>query len=194
MKKVTVTFLSLILLGVLSAFAPAEGTYTVVTNASQLKWTGYHLAKSYEHNGNVKIKSGSLSVADGKINSGEFIIDMTTISNNDLTDAKDNTKLVNHLKSDDFFNAKKFPEAKVVVKKSEPTVSGLKVTADLTIRGITKTIEFDATLKDQDASMIEATADLKIKRTDFQVMYGWKVENAMLSDEFRMEVKLVAKK
>ncbi|MBK7652054.1 MAG: YceI family protein [Flammeovirgaceae bacterium] len=89
----------------------------VVTNASQLKWTGYHLAKSYEHNGNVKIKSGSLSVADGKINSGEFIIDMTTISNNDLTDAKDNTKLVNHLKSDDFFNAKKFPEAKVVVKK-----------------------------------------------------------------------------
>ncbi|MBK7652055.1 MAG: YceI family protein [Flammeovirgaceae bacterium] len=73
-------------------------------------------------------------------------------------------------------------------------MSGLKVTADLTIRGITKTIEFDATLKDQDASMIEATADLKIKRTDFQVMYGWKVENAMLSDEFRMEVKLVAKK
>ncbi len=194
MKKVTVTFLSMMLLGALAAFAPADSTYTVVTNASQLKWTGYHLAKSYEHNGNVKIKSGSLSVADGKINSGEFIIDMTTISNNDLTDTKDNTKLVNHLKSDDFFNAKKFPEAKVVVKKSEATASGLKVTADLTIRGITKTIEFDATLKDQDASMIEATADLKIKRTDFQVMYGWKVENAMLSDEFRMEVKLVAKK
>ncbi len=194
MKKVTVTFLSLILLGVLSAFAPAEGTYTVVTNASQLKWTGYHLAKSYEHNGNVKIKSGSLSVADGKINSGEFIIDMTTITNNDLTDTKDNTKLVNHLKSDDFFNAKKFPEATVVIKKSEPTASGIKVTADLTIRGITKTIEFEATLKDQDANMIEATADLKIKRTDFQVMYGWKVENAMLSDEFRMEVKLLAKK
>jgi len=194
MKKATVTFLSLILLGALSAFAPAEGTYTVVTNASQLKWTGYHLAKSYEHNGNVKIKSGSLSVADGKINSGEFIIDMSTITNNDLTDTKDNTKLVNHLKSDDFFNAKKFPDAKVVIKKSELTDSGLKVTADLTIRGITKTIEFDATLKDQDANVIEAMADLKIKRTDFQVMYGWKVENAMLSDEFRMEVKLLAKK
>ncbi len=194
MKKVTTAFLSLILVGVLSAFAPAEGTYTVVTNASQLKWTGYHLAKSYEHNGNVKIKSGSLSIAEGKINSGEFIIDMNTITNNDLTDTKDNAKLVNHLKSDDFFYAKKFPEAKVIIKKSEPTGSGLRVTADLTIRGITKTIEFDATLKDQDANTIEATADLKIKRTDFQVMYGWKIENAMLSDEFRMEVKLVAKK
>lgn len=194
MKKLTLTFLSIILLGALSAFAPADGSYTVITNASQLKWTGYHLAKSYEHNGNVKIKSGNLSIADGKISSGEFLIDMTSITNNDLTDTKNNAKLVNHLKSDDFFNAKKFPEAKVVIKKSEPSGSGLKVTADLTIRGITKTIEFDATLKDQDANLVEATADLKIKRTDFQVMYGWKIENAMLSDEFRMEVKLVVKK
>jgi polyisoprenoid-binding protein YceI len=194
MKKVTFTFLSIILLGALSAFAPADGTYTVVTSASQLKWTGYHLAKSYEHNGNVKVKSGSLSVAEGKISSGEFIIDMNTITNNDLTDTKDNTKLVNHLKSDDFFNVKKFPEAKVVIKKSERSGAGLKVTADLTIRGITKTIEFDATLKEQDANLVEATADIKIKRTDYEVMYGWKIENAMLSDEFRMEVKLVAKK
>ncbi|MDZ7646588.1 MAG: hypothetical protein U5K54_05080 [Cytophagales bacterium] len=46
----------------------------------------------------------------------------------------------------------------------------------------TKTIEFDGnSWKDQDTNLVEATADLKIKRTDFQVMYGWKVENAMLS-------------
>jgi len=193
MKKVTVTFFSIILVSILAAFAPADSTYTVIGNESQLKWTGYHLAKSYEHSGNVNIKSGKLSVANGRINSGEFVIDMTTITNNDLKDAKDNTKLMNHLKSDDFFNVKKFPEAKLVIKKSEPSGSGLKVTGDLTIRGITKSIEFDATLKELADNRIEATADLTIQRTDFEVMYGWKIENAMLSGEFRMEVKLIAK-
>jgi len=193
MKKVKVTFFSIILVSILAAFAPADSTYTVIGNESQLKWTGYHLAKSYEHSGNVNIKSGKLSVANGRINSGEFVIDMTTITNNDLKDAKDNTKLVNHLKSDDFFNVKKFPEAKLVIKKSEPSGSGLKVTGDLTIRGITKSIEFDATLKELADNRIEATADLTIQRTDFEVMYGWKIENAMLSGEFRMEVKLIAK-
>jgi polyisoprenoid-binding protein YceI len=194
MKKATVSLFSIVLVSILSAFTAADGTYTVVSNESQLKWTGYHLAKSYEHNGNVKIKSGKLTVANGRINSGNFVIDMTTISNNDLTDAKDNAKLVNHLKSDDFFNVKKFPEASLVIKKSEPSANGLKVTGDLTIRGITKSIEFNATLKDLDNDRIEATADLIIQRTDFEVMYGWKIENAMLSGEFRMEVKLVARK
>lgn len=185
---VTLFFISL------SAFTPIDGSYTIVTNASQLKWTGYHLAKSYEHNGNVKIKSGSLAVADGKITSGEFVIDMTTISNNDLTDTKDNAKLVNHLKSDDFFNVKKFPEAKLVIKSSESSGSNLKVKADLTIRGITKPIEFGAVISEKEAGMLEANAELIIQRTDFEVMYGWKVENAMLSGEFKMEVRLVAKK
>ncbi|MFN3839777.1 MAG: YceI family protein [Cyclobacteriaceae bacterium] len=193
MKKIIAPFLSLVLVGLLAGFTPdySDGNYVVDTNASQLRWTGYHLAKSYEHNGFVKIKSGKFSVNDGKIISGEFIIDMNTITNSDLTSAKDNTKLVNHLKSNDFFNVAKFPEAKLVITKSEPAGSGLKVTGDLTIRGITKTIVFDATINDRGDNRIEATADLKIQRTDFQVMYGWKIENAILSGEFRMEVKLV---
>lgn len=193
MKKTVALFLALILVASLSSFKSntADGNYSVDTNTSQLKWTGYHLAKSYEHNGFVKIKSGKFSVGNDKITGGEFIIDMNSITNNDLTDAKDNAKLVNHLKSDDFFNVKKFPEAKLVIKKSEVAGTGLKVTGDLTIRGITKTIEFDATLKEVGTNRVEAIADLKIQRTDFQVMYGWKIENAMLSGEFRMEIKLV---
>lgn len=194
MSKLTSHLLLVIIFLSATAFLPLDDTYVVDTNASALKWTGYHLAKSYEHYGNVKIKSGKFAVSGGRIISGEFVIDMNTISNTDLTNAKDNTKLVNHLKSDDFFNVKKFPEAKLVIKNSEPNGANLKVTGDLTIRGITKTIDFDATLKENGNGQTEATADIKVQRTDFQVMYGWKVENAMLSGEFRMEVKLVGKK
>jgi polyisoprenoid-binding protein YceI len=193
MKKLT-SILSIVALLMFSAFNSADDFFAVDLNASELKWTGYHLAKSYEHQGNVKLKSGKISIAGNKITGGEFVIDMNTISNNDLTNAKENAKLVNHLKSTDFFNVKAFPEARLVIKKSEPTASGLAVTGDLTIRGITRQIEFVATLKEPEAEKIEVTATIVVQRTDFKVMYGWKVENAMLSGEFKMDVKLLAKK
>jgi len=48
----------------------------------------------------------------------------------------------NHLKSDDFFNAEKFPEMKFVSKSFD----GEKLVGDLTIRDITKEVTLDAEL------------------------------------------------
>ena len=180
-----------VLFMVFSAFEAAKDTFTVDQAESELKWTGYHLAKSYEHWGYVKLKSGTLNVTDGIITSGQFIIDMNSISNKDVEKEKENAKLVGHLKSDDFFAVKKFPEAKLVIKKSD--TSGKSV-GDLTIRGITKEIEFQTTVQESSSDKVVAVADIKVDRTDFKVMYGWKVENAILSNEFRMQVKIVAKK
>lgn len=194
MKKITFSLLLLAIVATFSAFAPVGATYSIDADASQLKWTGYHLAKSYEHTGFVKVKSGKLAVDKGAITSGEFVIDMATLTSTDVTDAEKNGKLVGHLKSADFFDVANNPEAKLVITKSFASSNGsLKTTGDLTIRGITKTIEFETVLT-ENGGQIVAIADLKIMRTDFNVMYGWKVENAMLSGEFRMEVKLVAKK
>lgn len=194
MKKITFSLLLLALVATFSAFAPVGTTYSVDAEASQLKWTGYHLAKSYEHTGFVKVKSGKIAVDKGTITSGEFVIDMTTLTSTDVADAEKNGKLVGHLKAADFFDVANNPEVKLIITKSTPSSNGsLKTTGDLTIRGITKTIEFETKLTES-ASQIEAIADLKIMRSDFNVMYGWKVENAIISGEFRMEVKLVAKK
>ncbi len=175
----------------LAAFKAVDGTYAINASQSKLKWTGYHLAKSYEHWGYVNLKSGSVTVKNGNITSGEFIIDMTTIANEDVESDKDSQKLDGHLKSDDFFAAEKYPEAKLVIKKidEEGQASG-----DLTIRDITKEIRFDIDIKEVSNSKIVAAADIKVDRTDFKVMYGWKLENAILSNEFRMEVQLVANK
>ena len=173
------------------SFRAAETSFNVDTSASQLKWTGYHLAKSYEHWGYVKLKSGKVNVENGKITSGEFVIDMISISNVDVEKEKDNEKLVGHLKSDDFFAVQSHPEARLVIKKSD--ASG-KTTGDLTIRGITKEIEFQTTVEEASGGKLVAIADIKVDRTDYKVMYGWKLENAILSNEFRMEVKIVANK
>ncbi len=180
----------LLLLVTLSSFKLVNGSYTVNTSESTLKWTGYHLAKSYEHWGYVNLKSGTLAVKNGKITAGEFIIDMTTIANEDV-DGEDGEHLDDHLKNEDFFAVADFPEAKLVIKSTNTTGQAI---GDLTIRGITKEINFDIQLSSIDDNELIAKADLKVDRTDFKVMYGWKIENAVLSNEFRMQVEIVAKK
>lgn len=175
---------------VLTSFLTIEKeSYKVDVEASNLKWTGYHLAKSYEHNGNVQLKSGSLEVLDGKVTGGSFIIDMTTITNNDVEGSK-NEKLVNHLKSDDFFNADKFPEAKLIINK----VEGSKATGEVTIRNITEPISFEIEVDEVTDSKIVASASFNIDRSKHEVAYGWTIDNAMLSNEFKIEVKIVATK
>jgi len=194
MKNQLLTILSLLVVSVFTGFKNPDAVFLADTEASQLKWTGYHLAKSYEHTGFIKLKSGKLTTNNGIITSGEFLIDMNSITNTDITDAGKNGKLVGHLKSPDFFDVASNPEAKLVITKSVSTGNGtLKATGDLTIRGITKTIEFEAKLTES-GNKVEVTADLKVVRTDFKVMYGWSVENVMISSEFRIEIKIIASK
>jgi len=167
----------------------------VDVSSSQLKWTGFHLAKSYEHWGHIDLKSGNIVTDGKKIVTGEFVIDMNTISNKDVEKTEDNIKLVGHLKSDDFFAVSRFPEAKLIIKSTErKSGSTYKTIADLTIRGITKEIVFDTEINSISKSELEAIAKFRVKRTDFEVMYGWSLQNIMLDGEFEIDVKLIAKK
>jgi polyisoprenoid-binding protein YceI len=187
-KGLLLTALSLTIL--LFAFTSIKkASYTVDTSKSSVKWTGYHLAKSYEHNGNIAIKSGNIAVNDGEISGGTFIMDMTSLSNNDL-EGKKKTKLEGHLKSDDFFAVDKYSEAKLVIT----AVDGNKASGKITIRGITEEISFEiADVKVTD-TMVSATASLKVDRTKHEVSYGWTIENAMLSNEFQLDVTIVGSK
>ena len=189
MKKVILTAVACVAVGIMS-FNYIGSTYTVDTGSSEVKWTGYHLAKSYEHSGDIKLKSGNILVEDGKITGGSFVIDMNSISNADITDEKKNAKLVGHLKSEDFFAVEKYAEAKLEIK----SVEGSKAKAEITIRGISNNIEFDFNVDEMTDNKIAASATIKIDRTVHEVMYGWTLENAMLSNEFKLDVKIVANK
>lgn len=79
----------------------------------------------------------------------------------------DNEKRDTHLKSDDFFNAEKYPEITFKSTKFERVGSNqYKITGDLTIRGITKKVTFDATLN---GSM----------KTPMGTLYAWKATTAI---------------
>ena len=81
-----------------------------------------------------------------------------------------------HLRSADFFDAEKFPVATFKSTKVEAAGNGkLKITGDLTIKGITRPVVLDATLNKAaphpmtKAQAIGFDATTTIKRSDFGV-------------------------
>ena len=176
---------------VVALAALSSNAQQVDMSASTVKWTGYHLAKSYEHFGYVKVKSGEITVKEGKLTAGSIVIDMTSIGNSDLTDEKKNKKLVNDLKSERFFNASDYPEASLSITKVTEKANGeYTLTGEIEIRGIKQNIDFDLTQSTTGGKVV-FDGKLEVDRIKHEVMYGWSIENAMLSNNFDLEVHIV---
>ena len=203
MKKFNSFFATMLafcaVLGLSFTVVPIEtGVYKVNTTDSYVEWKGYKVTG--EHAGVVNLKSGELMFDDnGNLTGGSFIMDMTTIKVTDLQ-GEYAGKLEGHLKSADFFGVEKHPTAKLVITNVSPkgTPGDYKITGNLTIKESTKEVRFYAHL-DEVGSKINATADLKIDRTDFDVRYGSGsffdgLGDKTIYDDFDLTVRLVAGK
>ncbi len=167
---------------------------------STLLWNGKKVTG--EHSGAITLTDGSLLVDNNKLIGGSFQIDMTTITNTDITDQENNAKLIGHLKSDDFFGVEKHPTSTFKITKAEP-ISGAKagennytITGDLTIKGITKPVTFPATVK-INGNNAEAAAKVTIDRTKYDIRYGSKtffesIGDKAIYDDFTLDLKLIA--
>lgn len=120
----------------------SDAIYTIQQDQSELVWTGRELSTS-SHYGTIDFQSGQFEINDGLISSGEFIVDMTTINNQDLPeDAR--PRLEGHLKSDDFFSVESHPTATLTITGSQLISEGVwNVTGNLTIKGFTHPVEFE---------------------------------------------------
>lgn len=150
----------------------AQTNYTIDTKKSNVAWEGKKITG--KHNGNVNLKSGTLVIKGGNIAGGSFVIDMNSITCTDIENEEYNKKLVAHLKNDDFFATEKHPTASIVLKKIKRFKSEAgkyELTADLTIKGITKSIVFPAKLE-KVGNTYKATADITIDRTLWNIQYG----------------------
>lgn len=169
----------------LGAFAQE---FSVDTKSSSLKWTGKKVGG--KHYGHINIKSGSFKVENDQIISGEFKIDMTTITCDDL-EGKWKDKLVAHLNSDDFFSVDKYPVSTLTITESSSLKKGTaSVKGNLTIKGQTHPVEFTTT-----RSGNTYTATIEVDRTLYGIQYGSgkffdNLGDKTIDDEFTMEVKL----
>jgi polyisoprenoid-binding protein YceI len=184
----TIKNLILIVMIVFSYTTINAQTKQIKTAQSNLEWKGYKLTGS--HKGIINIKSGSLTFKDDKLTEGEFTIDMTTLKSTDLTGSY-KTKLEGHLKSDDFFGINNHPTAHLVITDVKSTgKNSYEVTGDLTIKGITNSIEFDMSIYGS-----KANATLKIDRTKYNIRYGSasffnNLKDKVIYDEFDLVVDL----
>jgi polyisoprenoid-binding protein YceI len=119
-------------------------------------------------------------------------IDATSISTN-------NAQRDAHLNSPDFFNTSEFPTISFESKKVEGTRDDLKITGDLTMRGVTRTV----TLK---GSMSETISDPwgnpraslavsgKISRSEWGLTWNQALEfgGLLVSDDVKLEIEAQA--
>lgn len=111
------------------------------TEKSTLKWIGEKITTS-QHSGSLNFKSGEMTIKDGLVVSGNFIVDMTSISVEDIS-GSGKKRLEGHLKSDDFFSVDKHDKALLSIKGSKKTDKGFLVDANLTIKDLTHPIQFN---------------------------------------------------
>lgn len=162
MKTIKLVIL-LLVTGTLFTFAQKS---EINTAESVVKWTGNKIGGS--HNGEIKISSGNIVLKSGNIAGGSIVLDMNSITNTDLTNETYNKKLVDHLKSDDFFGVTKFPTASFVLKKATKFSNGkATVSGVITIKGKSENISFDVQKNNK-----TFTAQVKVDRSKFDVRYG----------------------
>ncbi|MFD2917659.1 YceI family protein [Psychroserpens luteus] len=186
------------------AAAVSESTsqkYVANIGESTITWKGYKPTGT--HNGTINIESGIFKTDDGKLQSGTFLIDMTSITVVDLEAGDGKENLESHLKGTvegkegDFFDVTKFPSAAFEITGTEALAAGkTRLSGNLSIKGQKHNISFPVTISNEGDMMTIESEAFTIDRTKWGINYGSKSVFDNLGDKFindDMELKIVVK-
>lgn len=162
-----------------------DGKYQIDVSNSNIEWIGKKFTG--EHSGNLTFESGEISMVGHGISSANFVIDMTTIDCTDLQ-GESEEDLESHLKAEDFFHTKKFPEASITMVSANAQAgdkhgNNFDIRANLTIKGITHEISFPAQVQIGD-KQVTLKAKVIFDRTKWGIHYKSKSLFDDLGDKF----------
>ncbi len=167
------------------------GTWVVDKPHTNVKFSVAHLVIS-DVDGNFKSFDGTMEsskpdFSDAKIT---FTADVNSINT-------DNEMRDNHLKSDDFLNAAKFPQIKFVSTSFTPLGDNkYKLVGNLTIRDVTKTVTFDVkyggTVVAMGGTHAGFKATTKIDRFDYNLKWSKTTEAGGLVAGKEVEITINA--
>lgn len=183
--------------------------YTIDTNTSTTTYIGSK--PTGKHNGQVRISKGFFEVVNNEITGGNVLLNMKSISVDDLGDGQEalgKSVLIDHLKSNDFLDVENHPTGEFTItsvisyqkevlthtkkefnSKFKPlsvqqnivTNPTHKMTGNLKLRGISKSISFPVRIEKYN-SKIRMEAKFNIDRTDWNIKYG---EEASVTDKIK---------
>lgn len=179
----------------ISLTPPADGTYVLDQKGSNVQWKGSKVVGS-SHTGTLVFSDGKLSFEGGKLVSGDFSVDMTTITNTDLP-TEERAKLEGHLKSADFFDVENHPTATFQLGKVTAVDHKAEFTGTLSIKGKVKEVTGNAVLASTGTNGAVISGTMVFDRTDFDVRYGSSkffdlVGDKVISDEVMLTFKVKA--
>jgi len=184
------------------------------TAASKIEWVGTKVT-GY-HTGNVPLKSGEIFVKNGEVTGGKFVMDLANMQvvGPKSVDAASSKKLLGHLKSADFFDVEKNPEGSfeltgvrpyqgTAIKDStdprQEQIDKYRVTdpthivsGNLTLKGITKNVEFPARINISGDNAV-AIAKFNINRKDWGIVYPGKPDD-LIRDAVHLGISIKAEK
>ncbi len=143
---------------------------------SIIHWFGRNILSN--HYGTLRLVGGEVEIDGGDLKRGEFIVDMTSMANEDISDPDLNQVLIAHLKDPDFFDVERYPTAVFSLQEAElltvdsPGEPNARIKGNLTMKGITEAIEFEAVIGISMDNIWAAQATLEIDRTRWNVYYG----------------------
>jgi polyisoprenoid-binding protein YceI len=180
--------------------AAVEGNhYLVDPTASIVQWFAQKAVVDTKHHGTVQIAEGEivLNQDNSALEGAKFVLDMTTINDEDLT-GQMKEMLETHLRSEDFFSVEAHPTATLLVTSVEENQDGqYLLNGELTIKDITHPVTFPATIA-LTGDVITANAELTIDRAKWDVQFGSDtffddLGDNLIENEIRFEIELVAR-
>ena len=149
--------------------------YLITQQNSKIEFIGSKVTGS--HNGSFQKFSGEVDYAGAPEKSRVKV----TIDANSIT--ADDADLTKHLKTADFFDVAKFPQASFESTEIKPGGQNAShtITGNLTMHGQTKSVTFPATITvTPDAANVDAS--FSINRKDFGIVYAGAPDNLIRDD------------
>lgn len=158
----------------------AATTYGVDLGHSNILFKCKHLGVSYQW-GRFDRFEGSFTLSDDVASSSvEITVDAASVDSNDENRDK-------HLRSADFFDAKQFPE--MSFKSTQVEAKGdavFSITGDLTLHGVTRSIEFEVTKVGEAATRMGDRAGFEGSFVIDRMDYGVSAYGEMLGHDVHM--------
>jgi len=178
----------------------AEGSHKIDLAESRLEWLGRNLIN--KHWGTAALESGELIFERGNLIGGTFIADLTKLECTDLAGSDIHDYLISHLHNDDFFDVEHHPKATFIITQVTKGASesagapNLTITGDLTLRGQTHPITFQASTGITDEGKAAAQASFSIDRTRWGILYGSgkffsRLAGHVVNDELEFQLRII---
>jgi polyisoprenoid-binding protein YceI len=170
-----------------SAKPAGAETYLITPENSKIEFVGSKVTG--KHDGSFQKFSGEIHYT-GDVTTSHVTI---TIETDSLT--TDTPDLTKHLKTADFFDVAKYPQAKfesTAIKTGGDKGASHTITGNLTLHGVTKSVTFPATIAVA-ANAVTVDSTFAINRKHFEINYAGATDN-LIRDDVVLTLKIKATK